>query len=241
MSNYSSTKQTAPFVQTNSVQSQFTALTNDKERFRREKEAAEKNHRAAQHRLQQLKTEQIEIMGKIRKAQGLLGDLNRKTTMLKQEEARLGRVMECERKSLESCATHTKNLDTKEKSLVKKYCAEMNRLCEETAGHLERQENASLTKFLSVESVEAVVLNKLAKAHNTNTNGEAFNEEFELMKQGKVNLDKEISHFHKVKANLEELRAASKEAAAMTSTSSNSQQMELFYGSGTEHATSVGA
>jgi chromosome segregation ATPase len=229
-------KQNPSFVQANSVQSQFTALTNDRDKFRREKEAAERDHQRAQHRLQQLKAEQVDLMNEIRKAQEELGDLTRKQTMLKQEQARLDRVVECERKALENCAFHTKNLVKKEQGLTKKYCIEMGMLNDETADLFHRQVNKKMQAFLSVESIEAVVVEKLPD----DVNRDAFNEGFELMKEAKAMWERELASYHRIKATLDELKAASKQTATppgeiggVGETHHNvmhSQQMDLFYG-----------
>jgi hypothetical protein len=205
------------FVQANSVSSQFSALTRDQEKFRIEKEAAERDHLAAQNRLQQLKAEQVGCLTKIRTAQEELGNLTRKQTMLHQEKARLGRVTECERKALEDCALHTKSLVKRENDLKKKYCLELGLLNDETADLLQRQVHKELVSLLSLESVGSVILPKLPN----DVNKEAFDESFGLMKEARTMSGREASRHQLLKANIRELQAT------CTQTQHN---MNLFYG-----------
>ena len=112
-------KNSASYVQPNSVQSQFAALTRDRERFRQEMQAAERDSKRAQERLQSLKKEQVSLLAKIQTSQEGLGDLSRKHAMLKQETARLKRVMKTERQALQDCANHTAGLVKKEEEATK--------------------------------------------------------------------------------------------------------------------------
>lgn len=227
------------FVQSNSVQSQFNALTNDRETFRREKEIAIQNQQLSQFHLQQLKKEQVECLADIRKTQEELGDLTRKQTLLKQEQARLSRVMDSERKALENCALHTKNLYNKEYVLTSQYCKDMDLHNDETADAQQRLINKKVHKFLSVESVEAVVLGKLPDKMNVDDrNPFSFGESFELMKEAKGTWEQEIGRYYHTKAKYEDMESASGTRTGDLATPGQvdlgnvmqSQQMDLFYG-----------
>ena len=233
------TKQGSRCVQSNSVQSQFTALTLDRDKFRREKEAAEREQKRANDRLQQLKAAQIDYMSKIRMAQEELGDLTRKETMLNQEQVRLGRVQENERKALESCAVHTENLLTKERELTEKYCAEIDGHNDETASLLEQQRQKNLQRLLSLESVEAEILGKIPDSIDR----ESFDESFNHLKEGTEILKRERKNFDCLKLKVQKHKAVAAgktsalqseqgdtEAASNHFGGSHSEQMDLFYG-----------
>ena len=120
--------------------------------------------------------------------------------------------------------------------MTKKYCIEMGMLNDETADLLHRQVNKKMQIFLSVESIEAVVVEKLPE----NVNRDAFNEGFELMKEAKAMWERELASHHRIKAALDELKAASKQTETPPGGLGgvgkthydimHSQQMDLFYG-----------
>jgi hypothetical protein len=236
-------------VQANSVQSQFTALTNDRDKFQREKETAERDHRQTQERLQHFKREHIDLLTKIRTAQEESGNLSRKQSMLNHEQARLGRVMECERNGLEDCAVHTKNLAKKEEDLTKLYCTELGTLNDETADLLQRQINKRTIKLLSVESVEAVFIDKLPwEAHNEK---EAFYEGFDLMKEAKAKWEALLTRYHNLKATLEKVESVPGQNSTIGNVDGgrlsvgdgmilSQNHMDLFYGTADIYAVAAG-
>ena len=171
-------KNSASYVQPNSVQSQFAALTRDRERFRQEMQAAERDSKRALERLQSLKKEQVSLMAKIQTSQEGLGDLSRKHAMLKQETARLKRVMKTERQALQDCANHTAGLVKKEEEATKKFCLEIASLNDETASFLHKQVVDKMVKFVSIESVETILTGNLP----ANANKEVFEEKLARMK-----------------------------------------------------------
>ena len=127
------------FVQAKSVQSQFAILTRDRDKFRHEMEAAERNRLLAQENLQKLKAEQMNLMKNIRTVQEELGNLTKKQNMLQKEKERLGRVTGCERKALEDCALHSNTISQQEKELKRKYLDELDSLNDENSDLLKRE------------------------------------------------------------------------------------------------------
>lgn len=92
----SSVKNNVSLSQANSVQSQFVALSRDKEKFHKQIFSAERDSKRAQERLQSLKAEQVSLMTKIQKTQEELGILSRKQAILKDQSARVQQTMKLE-------------------------------------------------------------------------------------------------------------------------------------------------
>jgi hypothetical protein len=169
--------------------------------------------------------------------------------MLKHEQARLGRVMECERKGLEDCAVHTKNLAKKEEDLTKKYFTELGMLNDETADLLQRQINKRTIKLLSVESVEAVFIDKLPwEAHNEK---ESFYEGFDLMKEANANWEALLTRYHNLKGKLEKAESVSGQNSTIGNVEGgrpyggdemmhSQNHMDLFYGTADTYVVAAG-
>jgi hypothetical protein len=228
------------YVQSNSVQSQFTALSREREIFHRAKEEADADHKRTQARLQQLKGGQTSLMTQIRGIQEELGTLTRKQALLKQEQARVDRVLKGERKALEDCALHTQGLEQQERGRTKHYCRELGELNDETANLLQRQLNARTEALLSVESVEDVVLtDKIPQS----VNEDDFLSKMALMKEAKVIWERSLDRYNKVSSTTQSAVEGQGGHAVVDSmdTGENvndsganpvSQQMDLFYGPG---------
>jgi hypothetical protein len=200
-------------VQANSVQSQFAALSNDRDRFRNEQAHAERERLNAERQLQQLKSTQRSLQDGTRSAQGELGSLTQKRTYLEQEKARLGRVLGCERKALEGCARHVNSMSEEEDKKKKLYCTEMEPLNDGLARQLAWEYGHSVRKYLSVECLEEVVLNDNkfhdpnAVTADINVFGNALKESLDLMQEEKDKSEHEDECYHRCKVNLAELRA----------------------------------
>jgi outer membrane murein-binding lipoprotein Lpp len=232
-------KKSAGYVQANSVQSQFAALTRDRDTFQAEQEAAERESMRAQERLQRLKQEQVALMTKIQMAQESLGDLSRKQTMLKQEKARLHRVTESERKALEDCAGHTTKLAQQEQEMTKKYITELEKLNGDVASDLENQIIGKVLKYVSVESVENVVAANFPAA---TANKQVFDDKFGRMKRIQEMLQEELDRCQKAKAEfnkIEKMLAHQQDqsTAAAGEVYRASPHLDIFYGHEGANAT----
>jgi hypothetical protein len=198
-------------VQANSVQSQFAALSNDRDRFRNEQAHAERERLNTERQLHQLKVTQRSLQDGTRSAQGELGSLTQKRTYLEQEKARLGRVLGCERKALEGCARHVNSMSEQEDKKKKLYCTEMEPLNDGLARELARDYGLSVWKYLSVECLQEVVLDD-NKFHDPNLTadssvGNALKEILDLMQEEKAKSEHEDECYHRCKMKLAELRA----------------------------------
>lgn len=220
-------------MQANSVQSQFAALTRDRDTFQAEQEAAERESMRAQERLQRLKQEQVDLMTKIQMAQESLGDLSRKQTMLKQEKARLHRVTESERNALEDCAGHTTKLAQQEQAMTKKYITELGKLNGDVSSDLDKQIIGKVLKYVSVESVENVVAANFPAA---TANKQVFDDKFGRMKRTQEMLQEELDRYQKAKAEfnkIEKILAHQQDkstAAAGELYYRASPHLDIFYG-----------
>jgi chromosome segregation ATPase len=195
-------------VQTNSVQSQFAALSRDRDSFRHAMEAAERDRRMAESQLQYLKATTLDLQREIRSAQEELGTVSRKQHLVKQEQARLQRVLELERKALEDCARHANSMIEQEVQRKSAYCSQLDPLNDNLADVLDREAGSRFSVLLNVESVEAV-LNKIQIPENVDH--QALKEGSDLLKEARDKSEREEQRGSCNAARLEEIRARGKQ------------------------------
>lgn len=213
MTSLPSLNSTAGYVQANSVQSQFAALTRDRDKFQNEKDDAEHESRRAQERLRRLKQEQVTLMSKIQTSQENLGTLSRKRSMFQQEENRLHMEMQSERKALEACAAQTTKLVNQEKQMTKKFVCDMGSVNGEAARLLGQQLVDKIVKNVSVNSVEAVMSDE--------TMSPSCKEKLEQMKILQEQEGSESVHYETAKTRIQRVVGPSNTQAT--------SQMEIFY------------
>lgn len=175
-------------VQSHSVTAQFNALSVDLENFRNAKQVAQDNHGKVQGSLRQLKQEQAALLTQIRADHEALGTLSRKRDMLGNEKARLGGVMDRERKALEACARHIKGLSDNDNEGTLQYAKEMGEASNELAGYLQYESHDKVLSLLSVEAIQAVAAPKLPSEPILQ---QSFHEGLQFMRNGKGTEDKE--------------------------------------------------
>lgn len=217
------------YVQANSVQSQFAALTRDRDKFQVDQEAAQRESTRAQERLQRLKQEQVSLMTKIQTAHESLGNLSRKHTMLKQEKARLNRVKESERKALEDCAAHTMNLARQDEEMTRKYVLELGMLNEEVASDLEKQIIEKVLEYVSVEAVE----NVFQENFPASANKQVFDEKFRRMKNLQETLEVQCQRHESAKADfdsVEAVRSQQQQKTPVGNADNSARHLDIFYG-----------
>lgn len=212
----SSVKNNASLSQANSVQSQFVALSRDKEKFHKQIFSAERDSKRAQERLQSLKAEQVSLMTKIQKTQEELGVLSRKQAILKDQSARVQQTMKLEQQALKGCANHMVGLEQKEEEAMRKYSREMGSINDETVALLNTMNMYRMLKFVSVESVETVVAGNLP----ANAEKEAFQEKLARMKAA----------FEKYQKANEQMRDQNMSQADEVMQGHASQHLDIFYG-----------
>jgi chromosome segregation ATPase len=195
-------------VQTNSVQSQFVALSRDRDNFRHAMEAAERDRRMAENQLQHLKSTTLDLQREIRSAQEELGTVSRKQHLVKQEQARLQRVLELERKALEDCARHANSMVEQEVQRKKAYCSQLEPLNDNLADILDREAGSRFSMLLNVESVEAV-WNTIQIPESVDR--QALEEGYDLLKEACNKSEQEEQRNSRCAAKLAEVRARGKQ------------------------------
>jgi len=97
-------------IQSNSVQNQFTTLSNQRDNFIHERDEAEKELKRVQAEHQCIKTEHDTLIESNRRAKEELGQRMEKLAMLKEEESRLCQLTENEFHAIYDCTKHSKGV-----------------------------------------------------------------------------------------------------------------------------------
>lgn len=219
MNNLSANTNSGGCVQSNSVTSQFNALSVDRENFRNAKQVAKSAYDQIQEALRRLKQEQTDLLNLIRTEQEVLGNLTRKSDMLQTEKARHTRVMDCERKALEACVKHARSLTEAAERATLQYANDMGEASAEVAGYLQREVHSGIIALISVDSVQNVVVPKLPNDPRIH---QAFYQSFQVLSQEKKALDEQVTRHSKL---------SKKSEASQTQTNDDpSRQMDFFYG-----------
>lgn len=145
-------------IQSYSIQQQFAALSNDRDKFRKEKEQAEAALAKVQNGYQALKKEQDELTMKNFHAKAELGTYSKKLDMLKDEEKRTARNLENDTKAVESCTNHLKSLEAKKEEKDNKFVAHLNPITLEIAIFLQKRLEKKIEERISVQTVSSVIL-----------------------------------------------------------------------------------
>ena len=95
-------------VQKSSIQNQFTVLSNQRDKFVRDREEAERELKQVQTEHQYIKKELETLTESNRRSKEGLGQRMEKLVLLKKEESRLRQIIENEFQSIQSCTTHSK-------------------------------------------------------------------------------------------------------------------------------------
>jgi hypothetical protein len=238
MNNFAASNKSG-LVQSHSVTAQFNALSVDLENFRNAKQVAQGNHGKVHDSLRQLKKEQTTLLTQIRMEQEGLGTLSRKRDMFGNEKARLKGVMDRERKALEACVKHSKGLSDKGDEATLQYANEMAEASNEVTGYLQHETHAKKVAFLSVEAVQAVVTPKVPGEPQVQ---QSFYQGFQIMRNGKGSLHKEVARHHLLRSKYDDQPAGSLVPVGPRGTGdvglglagvyagNRQQQMDLFYG-----------
>eukprot|EP00536_Pseudo-nitzschia_multiseries_P013858 jgi/Psemu1/291109/fgenesh1_pg.624_\ len=167
-------------IQSGSIQNQFTALSNQKENFARERNLAQKELEQIQKDQQSIKTEHDSLVESSRQAKEKLGQGMEKLTMLKEQEARILQLTENEFRAIENCTHHSKMLEHKKEEASKKYTAEMDPLNLELATLLEGRVHKKTERCISLRSIQAVVLPEIYRATKDQNRPQLLNEKENL-------------------------------------------------------------
>eukprot|EP00934_Nitzschia_sp_Nitz4_P004860 Nitzschia sp. Nitz4//scaffold3_size479765//33069//33755//NITZ4_000013-RA/size479765-processed-gene-0.42-mRNA-1//1//CDS//3329550497//4850//frame0 len=200
MNNTSSNPTAGSLVRSNTVSSQFNALTRDVEKFRNARHIAEADFQQTQAKLQLLKKEQAELLTKFRVEQEVFGKLNQKRSVLSNEKARLDRTMNNEHKALQVCAGHSKVLCTKANEATIQYTLDMGEASNEVSDLLRRHINQKILRLLSPKSVQAVLVPKFPRGNPERLR--EFQEGFRLLHETSSALEECLTQNEKLRSRL---------------------------------------
>ena len=151
-------------VESHSVQSQFAALTRDRDRLRWEVEAADRQRRQQEGVLTELRSLQGSLSQKLQTAHASLGAFQKQKALLEKERVRLSNMLVQEREELQEAANKLQLLVETEKHSKEAYLKEMNEWNQELEQLLEQAENAEWKRLISSETIEMVTVVDMEEA-----------------------------------------------------------------------------
>lgn len=151
-------KQTAAprVVESHSVQSQFAALTRDRDRLRWEVEAADRQRRQQEGLLGELHNLQTSLSQQIQTAHSSLGTFQKQKTLLENEKARLSTMLHKEREELHACQNKLQRLTETQKHSKETYLQEMHEWNEELEQLLTQAEEKEWKRVISSQTIDMV-------------------------------------------------------------------------------------
>jgi DNA repair exonuclease SbcCD ATPase subunit len=184
-------------IQSNSVQNQFTSLSNDRDKFRNEREAAENELEVVTAVYRELKKENDDLAkNKNFHAKAELGEQSKKLRMLQEEQDRIKRLIENESRALVECTKRIKALETKKEDAKKKLVVDLSPINSEIHSLLLRRLQKKVTRFISVKTVEEVVVPKLFQG-DSNAIPKGFKTTIEKLKNETSSRDEAILQLRK--------------------------------------------
>jgi chromosome segregation ATPase len=130
---------TNPYVQSRSIQTTLTSLTNETQTLREETRRLDSQRLALQERMKQHVQLQQRLDHEIRGAQDQLGACHRQRTMLVQEQSRLETQLGQERRAMQTCATEYEGLLKREKERKIQFCKDITEANKEMGDLLKQQ------------------------------------------------------------------------------------------------------
>jgi hypothetical protein len=145
-------------VQRSSIQNQFSSLTNDRDRFRKEKEQAEIENERVLAEYEQLKLVHQEFQTKNCQAQAELGACSKKLCLLTQEEARMGKQLANDVKVIEHCTKDLKSMEAKKDEIDTNFVSRMDPINMEVGIYLQKRIEKGIGQRITTRTVETVIL-----------------------------------------------------------------------------------
>jgi uncharacterized coiled-coil DUF342 family protein len=130
---------TNPYVQSRSIHSTLTSLSDETRTLREETRRLESHRVALQERMKQQVQLQQQLDHEIRVAQGQLGTYHRERTMLLQEQMRLKTQLEQECNDMQACATEYEGLLKRTKERKLKFVKDISEANNEMANLLKQE------------------------------------------------------------------------------------------------------
>lgn len=167
-------------IQSNSIQSQLTVLSSQRDSYIREKIEAKKEFDQVEIDHQYIKGEHGNLIESNHQAKEKLGQKVEKLSMLKEEESRLLRLTENELHAIHNCTDCSKNLEKKKFDVVRQHTTEIDSLNFELAALLERRIEKKIERCVTVRSVETIITPEFKKALLKNNKPQLLNQRKDL-------------------------------------------------------------
>jgi len=143
-------------VESHSVQSQFAALTRDRDRLRWEVEAADHQRRRQEGLLGELRTLQSSLSQQIQTAHASLGAFQKQKTLLENEKVRLTTLLDKEREELQVSQHKLERLVETEKQSKQVFVDEMKEWNDELELFLTQQEEREWKRVIGTETIDMI-------------------------------------------------------------------------------------
>lgn len=196
-------------VQTNSVQSQFLALTRDRDALRIAIETTDRDRRTVEKQLQELHEAHRTLTEQVREAHGNMSCFNGKRALLNEEYTRLNRQLERERQTLEGSLKQVGKAEDELKTKRRAYCQEMKGLSENLEQLLRQFESSRLQALVSSETVKRlkeVWQQKREKVADAEKIEARLDDAIGLLQEAIEKLNKEVISNKKLKQQVEAVR-----------------------------------
>jgi len=150
-------KQSIPLVvESQSVQSQFSALTRDRDRLRWDVEAADRKRRQQEGLLGELRNLQSSLSQQLQTAHASLGAFQKQKTLLENEKVRLSTMLDKEREELQASQNKLQLLVETNKHSKESYLQEMHEWNEELEQLLTQAEEKEWKRLISTETMDMI-------------------------------------------------------------------------------------
>ena len=155
-SSFGSNQAASRVVESHSVQSQFSALTRDRDRLRWEVEAADRQRRQQEGHVGELRTLQASLSQQLQAAHASLGTFQKQEKLLNQEKARLSTMLSKEREELLDSQTKLQTLLDTQQHSKESFLEEMAEWNDELEQLLTQAEEQEWKRLISSETIAMV-------------------------------------------------------------------------------------
>lgn len=203
-------------VDQNSVQSQFTALERDREVLRNATNAAERDRRHEEETLRNLRATESALADKLRVAHAALGTETKKRQLLREEEARLRKVLEDDRRAIVELTRQLEGLEEEDRARKAAFVKEMDALNDELESELRQYEERKWMKIITVESVELLIQEQATSPSSSAANdssdshdnqAQKLNDALELLKEATSKFNHEVETKQTLEGKVRALRS----------------------------------
>ena len=143
-------------VESHSVQSQFSALTRERDSLRRQVEAADRQRRQQEGMVGELRTLQASLSQQLQAAHASLGTYQKQEKLLNQEKTRLSTMLSKEREELLQSQTKLQTLLDSQQTSKESFLEEMTEWNDELEQLLTQAEEQEWKRLISSDTIAMV-------------------------------------------------------------------------------------